>query len=183
MDEPCGYPEVHKPHVHEGGECHGKGIYTDDDVVPKPLYKFCGHSRPHTEHIFPHGGKEFTCTGPPGQDGDSTAREKAEYFLRECGLEPTPDAIGQLTEVFLPCLRIMIERGYEPDGSTWRAEGARGMIWKAMDKMERLWFHSWKHGHLHDDSVYDGINYLGFYWRTRSQDGDGWGKRGAPGYD
>lgn len=143
---------------------------------------------PHEwERAFGHTGDFGLCAcgrtygDPLHTKPEAVIKEAASKFMIECGLEPTPDAIGQLTEAFLPCLRIMCERGYAPDGSTWRAEGWRGMLWKAYDKMERLWYHSWVNGRLHDDSVFDGINYLGFYWRSRVGGGDGWGKRGAPG--
>lgn len=147
--------------------------------------RFCGDDQFHLGHKYVHSNNDYWCVGlRPGMElvpRHETTRDACEDFIRECGLEPTPDAVGQLAEVFLPCLRIMCERGYSPDGSTWRAEGWRGMLWKAYDKMERLWYHSWTHGRFHDDSVFDGINYLGFYWRSRKEGGDGWGKRGVPG--
>jgi hypothetical protein len=109
-------------------------------------------------------------------------REAAKVFMEACGLVPTSDAIGQLSEAFLPCLQIMCERGYDPNGSTWRAEGWRGMLWKIRDKSDRLWFHGWRQGRFHPDHAPDMMNYLGFYTRL-AHDGDPWGKRGAPGVD
>ena len=110
--------------------------------------------------------------------------------MLDCGLNPTPDAIGQLVHAFLPSLGIMCgvnpdgtkRERYDPNGKTWRAEGWRGMLWKIRDKSDRLWFHGWRQGRLVVDHPHDMINYLGFYIRLDHK-GDPWGKRGAPGVD
>ena len=105
--------------------------------------------------------------------------QSARKYMLDCGLRPTPDAIAQLDEVFLPCLTIMCRRGYDPDGGTWRAEGWRGMLWKIRDKSDRLWYHGWLRGIFHPDHAPDMINYLGFYMRAERD--KPWGTRGAPG--
>lgn len=126
-------------------------------------------SDPYTEGIY-------------DADDLKTTRDAAIEFMERCGLEPTRDAIDQLAEVFLPCLRIMTTRGYDPDGETWRAEGWKGIIGKILDKSNRIWYHGWKHGRFHDDSVLDLINFAGFY-RRLGHTGEAWGVRGEPGYE
>jgi hypothetical protein len=78
----------------------------------------------------------------------------------------TPDSIGQLVEVFVPCLRIMVERGYEPTGALWRQAGVLGIIWDVRKKFERLWFRTWTQGKRHDDSGFDLINFVGMLLRA-----------------
>jgi hypothetical protein len=77
----------------------------------------------------------------------------------------TPDSIGQLVEVFYPCLRIMVERGYEPTGALWRRAGILGTIWDVRKKFERFWFRTWTLGIRHDDSGFDLINHTAFALR------------------
>ena len=78
----------------------------------------------------------------------------------------TPDSVGQLVEVFVPCLRIMVERGYEPTGGLWRKAGVLGIIWDVRKKFERLWFRTWTQGKRHDDSGFDLINFTGMLLRA-----------------
>jgi hypothetical protein len=78
----------------------------------------------------------------------------------------TPDSVGQLVEVFTPCLRIMVERGYEPTGALWRQAGVLGIIWDVRKKFERLWFRTWTQGKRHDDSGFDLINFTGMLLRA-----------------
>jgi hypothetical protein len=78
----------------------------------------------------------------------------------------TPDAVGQLVEVFIPCLRIMVERGYEPNGELWRRAGVLGIIWDVRKKFERLWYRTWTLGKRHDDSGFDLINFTGMLLRV-----------------
>jgi hypothetical protein len=111
---------------------------------------------------------------------DSIIREAASAFLIDCGLTPTPDAADQLCEVFVPCLRIMCERPWDPNGGTWRKSGRLGILSDVRKKFERLWERGWRHGKRHDDSAYDLINYIGFYLRS---DGSLWGEWGDPGVD
>jgi hypothetical protein len=104
----------------------------------------------------------------------------AVLFMKHCGLKPTPDAIYQLSEVFLPCLRIMCERPWDPDGGTWRSSGRMGILTDIRKKFERLWERGWRYGKRHDDSAYDLINYLGFYLRSSRSH---WGEWGDPAMD
>lgn len=78
----------------------------------------------------------------------------------------TPDSVGQLVDVFVPCLRIMVERGYEPTGALWRKAGVLGIIWDVRKKFERLWFRTWTQGIRHDDSGFDLINFTGMLMRA-----------------
>lgn len=104
--------------------------------------------------------------------------EAATHFMEACGLGVTPDAIDQLTQVFLPCLRIMTERPWDPEGNTWRESGVLGILTDCRKKFSRLWERGWKHGKRHDDSALDLINYLGFYMRSVAD--SGWGEWGNP---
>jgi hypothetical protein len=90
----------------------------------------------------------------------------AEEFMNKMGMEPTPDAIGQLLEVFVPCLRIMCERGYDPTGGLWRKAGILGIIGDVRKKFERFWYRTWTLGIRHDDSGLDLINFTGFALRA-----------------
>lgn len=103
--------------------------------------------------------------------------DAASTYLKSCGLNPTADAIGQLTEVFLPCLAIICQRGWDPDGGTWRRSGRMGILGDVRKKFERLWERGWKNGKRHDDSGLDLINYTGFYMRA---DTSHWGEWGDP---
>lgn len=148
---------------------------------PDPSGMILCSFRPHSqlsEHSWQMTG--FTPKGIYDVDDAKTTRDAAIEFMERCDLEPTQDAIDQLAEVFLPCLRIMTTRGYDPDGATWRANGWRGMISKILDKSERIMFHGWKHGRFHADSVLDIINFAGFYYRLKHT-GEPWGTRGEPG--
>lgn len=110
-----------------------------------------------------------------------TTRDAAIAFLDACSLEPTPDAVSQLSEVFLPCLRIMCERGYDPKGGSWREQGWRGQLYEMMKRMRRLEFFGWRGRTLHEDSAIDMINYAGFLLRAYRDDPDHpWGDFGEP---
>ena len=103
---------------------------------------------------------------------------KCDDFLREIGLEPTPDAREQLAYAFVPALRIMIERGYDPAGQTWKNGGGwMGLVFEIKKKTERLWWRAWRKGE-YDKDVYDIINYAGMY--ARSDQVKPWGTWGAP---
>jgi hypothetical protein len=193
----CGQGATHDKHTYEndGTKWLCLGIHEhpelDDSIIKARLHvKLCNLGYGHKAHRSTFEGQNVMCPGrehtiettPEFDEGKmNTTRDAAADFMTECGLDPTPDAIGQLAEVFLPCLKIMCERGYDPDGLTWKAEGWRGMVWKARDKMTRLWFHAWGNGNDHPDSAVDCINYLGFYIRLRNGIGSEWGDRGAPG--
>lgn len=108
-----------------------------------------------------------------------TTIDLAEQFIRSLGIEPTPDAVAQLTEVFVPCLRIMCERGYDPNGATWREGGWRSQLVDVRKKFKRLWYHGWIQGKFVRDHPIDMINYLGFYIRAGTS-GEPWGGWGEP---
>jgi hypothetical protein len=90
----------------------------------------------------------------------------------------TPDAIGQLVEVFIPCLRIIIEHGWEPSGELWRRAGLFSLMDDVYKKFERYWYRTWKLGRRHDDSGFDLINFTGF--TLRIDPNSRWGDRGEP---
>jgi hypothetical protein len=103
----------------------------------------------------------------------------ARAYMHACGLEPTPDAVDQLTLVFLKCLKIMCERPWDPNGHTWRRAGVFGVLTDTRKKFERLWERFWIHGVRHDDSAFDLINYVGMV--LRADPASGWGEWGEPG--
>lgn len=105
----------------------------------------------------------------------------ARAYMIACGIEPTPDAVDQLNQVFLRCLRIMCERPWDPNGKTWRRSGVYGVLTDTRKKFERLWERFWTHGVRHDDSAYDLINYVGMVLRADPK--SGWGEWGEPGGD
>jgi hypothetical protein len=106
--------------------------------------------------------------------------EAAAQFMDLCGLTPTVDSVNQLVEAFLPALRIMIERGYDPNGDTWIKTGWRGLVWNILGKAGRIRFHSWRNGDFDGDSAIDLINFGGFYYRLGNT-GEPWGDWGDPG--
>jgi hypothetical protein len=128
---------------------------------------------------------EIQYVGPDFNPGPTELdmRDGAETFLRTCGLEPTPDAIDQLVEVFVPCLSIMCSRPWSPDGATWRKAGRLGALADTRKKFERLWERAWKNGKRHDDSGFDLINYVGFYLRADQPRWGGWGEPAPGGED
>lgn len=111
-----------------------------------------------------------------------TCEEAAVAFLDACSLEPTHDAVLQLTEAFLPALAIMCQRGYDPEGGNWRAMGWRGLLWEMHKRWKRIWFNGWKRGHWDSNNSVDIINYTGYYYRLQHR-GEPWGEIGAPGND
>jgi hypothetical protein len=116
----------------------------------------------------------------PEPDGTDASREAAYDFMHKIGLDPTPDAIGQLAGPFAEALRIMCERGYDREGRTWRDKGWRGLVHDILNKAGRIRFHSWSHSRFDPDSAIDIINFGGFYWRQRNN-GPRWGTWGEPG--
>lgn len=118
------------------------------------------------------------------RDGGHTAEDRRIYlnassyeFLDKIGLVPTPDAVEQLAEVFVPCLAIMCRRGWDPNGGTWRRSGVLGILGDVRKKFERLWERGWTRGVRHDDSGLDLINFVGFYMRSED---NRWGEWGEP---
>lgn len=108
-----------------------------------------------------------------------TTRTAAVEYLDRCSVKPTPEAVAQLTEVFLPALRIVAERDYDPNGATWREGGWRGLLGEMRKKFGRLWYRAWKHGRYDHDSAIDMINYLAYYVRLHHE-GEPWGEWGDP---
>jgi hypothetical protein len=106
-------------------------------------------------------------------------RDAAFDFMKAIGLDATPDAISQLAGPFSEALRVMCTRGYDREGLTWKRRGWRDLVYKIMDKTNRLKFHSWFHSHFDGDSSIDLINFSGFYWRMENE-GLPWGETGAP---
>jgi hypothetical protein len=114
---------------------------------------------------------------------ESFLKQASLEFLDKVGLVPTPDAVDQLSEVFVPCLAIMCRRGYDPHGATWRESGRMGALTDVRKKFKRLWDRAWKRGYSLDDpqlldSGHDLINFTGFL--LRSGDGPRWGEYGEP---
>jgi hypothetical protein len=125
------------------------------------------------------GGNSDVTTRTREQDEWAATDGLAETFLRDIGLTPTPDAVRQLVDAFVPCLRIMTERGYESDGSTWKEGGWRSQLVDVRKKFARLWFHGWRQGIFKPDHPLDLINYAGFYYRL-GMSGKPWGDWGEP---
>lgn len=141
-----------------------------------------GAGGPNRGNTFVVGVPAEISVGGGGAGTPAPAREKNIYekslaYLQDCGIEPTPDAVRQLSQVFLPCLKIMSERPWDPEGDTWRRSGIMGILTDIRKKFERLWERGWKKGQRHDDSAYDLINYVGMYLRSRDDD---WGEWGQP---
>jgi len=106
-------------------------------------------------------------------------REAAYDFMKALGLEPTPDAISQLSGPFALALTIMCERGYDPDGRSWKVKGWKGLVVDILNKAGRIKFHSWEHSEFDPDSAIDLVNFAAFYWRLRNE-GSRWGWLGEP---
>lgn len=132
----------------------------------------------------PNRGSSYVVGLPEASPGDRSELEldlgdmesAARAFMHACGVEATPDAVEQLTEVFLPCLQIMCERPWDPNGGTWRKSGWLGIMTDVRKKFERLWERAWQHGERHDDSILDLINYLGFLRRSKKSRWGAWGE-------
>lgn len=106
--------------------------------------------------------------------------DAAYGYLDRVGLTPTPDAVEQLTYAFLPALRIMCERGYQPNGASWKKSGWRGQLFEIKKRAERLWETSWLRNRFNPNDSLDIINYAGFYYRTGGT-GPAWGDWDHPG--
>lgn len=114
------------------------------------------------------------------QQSDNEALESAaRAYMNACGIEPTPDAVAQLTEVFLPCLQIMCSRPWDPNGATWRESGILGAMTDVRKKFMRFWERGWTYRQRHNDSGLDLINFVGFVMRSDPE--SGWGNWGEPG--
>ena len=86
-----------------------------------------------------------------------------------------PDTVGQLVEVFLPCLKIMVEHNW---GELWRKAGFNSLMTHMQSKFERYWERTWTQGTRHPDSGVDLINFVAFTLRTDPD--DIWGCQGKP---
>jgi hypothetical protein len=86
-----------------------------------------------------------------------------------------PDTVAQLVEVFLPCLKIMVDHNW---GELWRKAGFNSLMVHTGSKFERYWERTWIQGKRHADSGFDAINFLGF--TLRADPDDIWGTRGKP---
>lgn len=142
-----------------------------------PEMHYGGNGSPFSSgNVVGGGGGGSASTLPKPTDGKQEKEKAARAFLIACELTPTPDAIAQLSEVFLPCLEIMCERPWDPNGGTWRKSGWLGIMTDVRKKFERLWERAWRHGERHDDSIIDLINYLGFLRRSGASRWGEWGK-------
>jgi hypothetical protein len=112
---------------------------------------------------------EYVTEAHPVDDID--LQEAAQDFMYKMGMTPTPDATGQLLEVFVPCLRIMCDQKGHPwpsDGAMWRKGGILPVMIFMKAKFERYWYRTWNCGIRHDDSGFDFINFAGFTLRADS---------------
>lgn len=113
----------------------------------------------------------------PDRDKDLDA---AYTFLDACCMTPTPDAVHQLVDAFLPALRIMCQRGYDPDGGSWKESGWMGQLFEMRKRMSRLVHNSWRGGRFDESNTVDMINYAGFLYRLEGK-GRPWGRWEDPG--
>lgn len=122
-----------------------------------------------------YSGKEFN------QDQEVKSKNNfATNVLSEFGIDnPNKDAIDQLMDVFIPCLKIMCERGYDAQGKTWREKGWRGVVHDILNKAGRIRYRSWLKNEFDRDSAIDLINFCGFYIRMNNE-GEPWGTWGEP---
>jgi hypothetical protein len=93
----------------------------------------------------------------------------------------TPDSIGQLVDVFVPCLRIMCDREghpWGPNGELWRSAGVLNLTGDVYKKHERFQYRLWTMGIMHKDSGFDLINFIAFC--LRSDPNSRFGVRGEP---
>lgn len=116
----------------------------------------------------------------PGEIIPAKVLDACLQFFEATDMEAIPDAVEQLALAFLPALRIMVERGYDPKGGTWKSSGWRGLLLEIRKKQTRLWHRSWLHSAYDRDSAMDGINYNGMYVRLKCR-GLPWGDLGEPG--
>lgn len=96
------------------------------------------------------------------------------------GREVPPDAVGQLVEAFLPCLRIIVGRNYNPNGATWQRAGRKGLVREILKNTDRIRDRDWLGNTRDEDSAHDLINFCGFYLRSILMDQDNWGYWGEP---
>lgn len=92
----------------------------------------------------------------------------------------TPDAVAQLVDAFVPCLRIMIERDYRPNGATWQRAGRKGLVRELLKYTDRLHDRDWLGNTPDRGSAEDMVNYAGMYMRACKDGLDNWGFWGEP---
>jgi hypothetical protein len=156
-------------------EVAGKLSYDPSDI-PSASAKDLGDMKPETVNVGLRR-KPYVEPDPNSQDIEYAA---ANHFLADIGLPLTPDAVDQLVQAFIPALKIICERGYHPEGNTWREAGWRGVLTDIKKKSNRLWYRSWVKGGFDEDSARDLINFAGFYIRLGNK-GKEWGEWGNPG--
>jgi hypothetical protein len=117
---------------------------------------------------------------------DEHARDAAFDYMRKVGLDPNPDAIGQLAGPFTAALEIICTRGYadadaDPDEIPfWQARGWKGIVHDIYDNALRLRYFSWKQNRFYENGAVDIINFSGFYLRAKNRCSR-WGEMGEPG--
>lgn len=120
------------------------------------------------------------------RENDEETRDAAYDYMRKIGLDPTPDAIGQLAGPFTAALEIVCTRGYnradeDPDEEPfWSVRGWKGIVHDIMDNAYRLQLFSWKRNDFYPNGAVDIINFAGFYLRRECK-GKRWGRIGEPG--
>jgi|SRR5215813_2501854 len=117
-------------------------------------------------------------------EGNDKHREAAFDYMVRVGLDPNPDAIGQLSGPFTDALEIICTRGYtdpdNPEDHFWKARGWKGIVHDILDNALRLKHFSWKRNEFYANGAVDIINFAGFYLRLHN-DGKRWGEIGEPG--
>lgn len=109
--------------------------------------------------------------------------ERTLGYMSDMGMEPTPDAARQLENSFVPALRIMCQRGYNPRGVTWKEGGWMSLVWELYKKIRRIHFKCWLRGQQDYDSALDIINYAGMLHRAHDEQVTAWGILGPPSPD
>jgi hypothetical protein len=145
----------------ERPEDHWRGARQPDDPIRYSLDEAAMHDL--ADDIIEPGPDMFE---DPAFADDSPLKAAADY-IRAVGLRPNQDAIEQLALAFTPCLKIMCERGYAQDGSTWKAGGWRGLIFEMLKKMERVRWLDWAHSMDAMHEMPDILNFGGMYMRGR----------------
>jgi hypothetical protein len=184
-------PRLH-PAVSDGGEVTGICPDPFHGKIPVPPEAFSALRKSKQELQAAVRGDD-TWRHPDVYDEDEVNEQldeihgvaptmKPEYvaahkFLAEVFGEDgyNADAVGQLVEVFIPCLRIIIEHDWD---ELWRKGGLLSVMDDVYKKFERYWLRTWNQGKRHDDSGFDLINFTGF--SLRADPHSRWGERGEP---
>jgi len=116
---------------------------------------------------------------------EETARDAAYAYLEAVGLQPSLDAVEQLSGPFTLALAIISERGYtrpedDEDGKFfWQMRGWKGLVHDILDNAFRLLHFSWRQDQYYENGAVDIINFAGFYMRLKNK-GPKWGEMGEP---